>query len=140
LNISGVSAFSSVSLISLLEHLGGQRLFQRLADLRTRRPDILEIDRPAIRAGPERLGGDVDIHAAGDRIGDHQRRRGEIVGLHMRVDAALEIAVAGEHRRDREVATLDRRRDGIVERARIADAGGAAIADEIEAELVELGL
>ena len=34
---------------------------------------------------------------AGDGVGDDQRRRGQIVGLDFRVDAALEVAVAGEH-------------------------------------------
>jgi hypothetical protein len=48
-------------------------------------------------AGAERLGGDVDLHRAGERVGDDQRRRGEIVRLHVGVDAAFEVAVARQH-------------------------------------------
>ena len=44
---------------------------------------------------------------AGDGIGDHQRRRGEVVHAHFGVDAALEIAVAGQHRADRQIAFGD---------------------------------
>ena len=31
----------------------------------------------------ERGFGDVDVHRAGERVGDHQRRRGEVVGAHV---------------------------------------------------------
>jgi hypothetical protein len=72
------------------------------------------------------------------RIGDDQRRRSEIIGAHIRIDAALEIAITGKHRRGDEVVLLDRLRDRFRQWARIADAGGAAIAHEIEAELVEV--
>ena len=109
----------------------------RSCDLLRLRPDVLEIDRLALLAGAERLAGQVDLHRAGERIGDDQRRRGEIVGPHVRIDAALEIAVAGEHRGGDQIVLAMRRRDLRRERAGIADAGGAAVADEVEAELVE---
>ena len=53
------------------------------------------------------------------------------------MDAALEVAVAGEHRDHGEVLTLDLLRDLVGERAAVADAGGAAVADEVEAERVQ---
>ena len=56
----------------------------------------------------------------------------------MRIDAAFEIAVAREHGRGDEIARRHGRRDRIGQRAGIADAGGAAIADEVEADLVEV--
>jgi len=56
------------------------------------------------------------------------------------VHAAFEIAVAGQNGRDRQVAGIDRFGDGVGQRARISDAGRAAIAREREAELVERGL
>ena len=103
-----------------------------------RRPDVLEKHLLALGVGAERLLDHVDAHRAGDRIGDHQRRRGEIIGAHVGVDAALEIAVAGEHGGGHQVAIVDRL--GILRRQRpgIADAGGAAEADQVEAELVEI--
>ena len=111
-----------------------------LGDLLGRRPDVLEEDRLARLVGAERLGGEVDLQRAGERVGDDQRRRGEIVGAHVRIDAALEIAVAREHRRGDEIALGDRRRDRLRQRPGIADAGGAAEADEVEAERVEIVL
>ena len=57
------------------------------------------------------VGDEVDLHRARERIGDHQRRRGEVVGPDVGVDAALEIAVAGEDGSGDEVALLDRRGD-----------------------------
>jgi hypothetical protein len=54
------------------------------------------------------------------------------------IDAALEIAVARQHRGDHQIALLDRAGDRLGQRPGIADAGGAAIADEVEAELVEI--
>ena len=97
-----------------------------------------EVDRLAVGAHAERLGGDVDQHRAGERVGHHERRRGEVVRPHVRVHAALEVAVAREHRRRHEVVVVDRLRDRVRQRAGIADAGGAAEADEVEAERVEI--
>ena len=53
--------------------------------------------------------------------------------------AALEIAVAGQHGDGDQLVVLDGFGDGVVERAGIADAGGAAVADRIEAERVKVG-
>ena len=52
----------------------------------------------------ERLAREVDVHASGQRIGDDERRRGEVVGAHLRMDAPFEVAVTGKHRRDDQVA------------------------------------
>ena len=40
----------------------------------------------------------VEIDASGQRKSHHQRRRHQIVGTDFRVDAPLEIAIAGKHR------------------------------------------
>ena len=69
-----------------------------------RRPDVAEVDLLALVVLRQRLVHEVDVHRAGQGVGDDQRRAGEIVGLHVRVDAAFEIAVAREHRRDDQVA------------------------------------
>ena len=74
-----------------------------------------------------------------ERVGDTQRRRREVARPHLRVDAALEVAVAREHRDDVR-SSLDRRRGHLADqRAGVADAGRAAVADEVEAELLEVG-
>ena len=74
----------------------------------------------------------------GERVGDDERRRGEVVRLHLRMDARLEVAVAGEHGADDEVALVDRRGDRLRQRPGVADAGRAAVADGVEAELLEV--
>ena len=122
------------------EHLRGQRPGEGVRDLLVRRPDVAEIDRVAVRARAERIGGEVDPHAAGERVRDDERGRGEIVGLDGRVDAPLEVAVARQHRGDDQVAGVDRGVDPVVDRAGVADARGAAVPDEVEAEPVEVGL
>ncbi len=44
------------------------------------------------------------VGAAGERVGDDERRRREVVRADFGVDAAFEVAVAGEHRGDDEIA------------------------------------
>ena len=102
------------------------------------RPDVLEEDLLALAVDAERLLGEIDLHRAGERVGDDQRRRGEIVGAHVGVDAAFEVAVAGQHRGGDQIVLVDRFGNLRRQRAGIADAGGAAEADEVEAELVEI--
>ncbi len=59
----------------------------------------------------ERLAQDVAIDVAGQREGDHHRRRRQERILDVGMDAAGEIAVAGQHR-DRTSDLPDRRRHG----------------------------
>ena len=54
--------------------------------------------------------------------------------------AGLEVAVTREHRSGDDVFRFHHILDAGIERARVADAGRAAVADRLEAELVELCL
>ena len=101
-------------------------------------PDVLEVDVRAVLVLPERLVEQVDVHRPRQRVGHAQRRRGEVVHLHVGVDAALEVAVAAQHRHDREVLGVDGVGDLLRQRAGVADARRAAVADEVEAELLEV--
>ncbi len=121
-----------------LEHLLGDALADHRVDLAAGRPDVLEEDLLALLVDAERLLGDVDVHRAGDRVGDDQRRRGEIVRAHVGVDAAFEVAVAGQHRGGDQIVLVDRFGDFLRQRPGVADAGGAAEADQVEAERVEI--
>ena len=49
----------------------------------------------------------------------------------------FKVAIAGEHRGHHEVAFGDGRRNGLRQGPRIADAGGAAVAHQIEAQGIE---
>ena len=57
---------------------------------------------------PSGIVDDVDVHAAGERVGDDERRRGEIIGAAESVDAAFEIAIAAEDGDGDEIIVLDR--------------------------------
>ncbi len=124
--------------VLLVEH-GGVELLHGVGHFLLGGPDVFQIDRLTVIAGAQRLLGQIDLDAAGERIGHHQRRRGQPVGLDQRMHPAFEVAVAGEHRSHGEVGVLDRLLDGVEQRAGVADAGGAAIADQIEAKVVEIG-
>ena len=51
------------------------------------------------------------------------------------MDAALEVPVAGQDRRHRKVAVVDRLGHPGEQGARVADAGGAAEPDQVEPDL-----
>src|SRR3546814_2696656 len=67
-----------------------------------------------------------------------QRRRGEVVHAHVLMDAAFEVAIAGQHRRDAQLVVTNGLADRLVERARIADAGRAAVGDDVVAKVFEI--
>ena len=70
----------------------------RLLDLLRARPEVAQ-DRRRCRRASWPIGSliEVDVHPAGERVGDHERRRGEVVRLHLGMDARLEVPVAREH-------------------------------------------
>src|SRR5439155_371620 len=96
-----------------------------------------EHDRPAVAIATERLGREVDVDTTGERERDDERRRRKVRGAGEGMDPPLEVPVAREDRRDDEVVLLDRARDRLVERARVADACRAAVPGEREAERLE---
>src|SRR5260370_569500 len=88
--------------------------------------------------GGDRLGEQVDGHRPRQGVGDDERRRGEVGETHEGVDAPLEVAIAREHRRRDEAALGDGPGDRLWQRPAVADAGRAAVADEVEAERLEV--
>ena len=86
------------------------------------RPEIGQMDGLAVLARSERLAREVDIERAGEGVSHDQRRRGQEVHAHFRMYAALEVAVAREHRAPDEVLGLHRRGDLRLERPAVADA------------------
>ncbi len=120
------------------EHLRLHRLQHRLLDFALGRPDVLQKDRLAVAIRAERFRRQVDLHLPGERVRHDERRRRQVVGAHLRLDASLEIPVAAQHRGDDEVPVLDDARHRFRQRAAVADARGAAVADDVEAELGEI--
>ena len=63
-----------------------------------RGPDVAQEHGVAVGVRARAARDQVDVHPPGQRVGDDERRRGEVVGLDLRVDPRLEVAVAGEDR------------------------------------------
>ena len=79
---------------------------------RGRWPKVLEENERAVRASADRLCGEVGgLHCARERISDDQGRRGEIIGAHIRIDAALEIPVARKDGGHHQIIVVDGLRD-----------------------------
>jgi hypothetical protein len=123
-----LSGFALHQFVVLAVGLAVHRELHQRVDLVAAGPDVTQIHRLAALAHAQRLGHEVGQHGARNRVGHHQRRTGEKVGLQVGVDSRFEVAVARQHRRTDQVVL----RDGLVELrgeiARIADAGGAAVA------------
>ena len=126
--------------VVLEEHLAAHGAVHHGGHLGVGGPDVLEVHVVAIRVGAKRLGFEVEVHRAGERIGDNQRRGGQVVHLDVRADAAFEVAVAGEHGGDGQVVGVDRLGNLGQQRAGVADAGGATKADQLVAECIEVVL
>ena len=124
-------------LVPRAEHLGADGVGHHPAHFLPRRPDVLQVNRLAVAARAQRLGGQIDIDGARQGVGHDQRRTGQIVGLHVLIDAALEVAIAAQDGRGDEVALGDRLGHRLGQRAAVANTRGAAVADQREAELVQ---
>jgi hypothetical protein len=98
-------------LVAFGEHGRGDRLRWMSAISCVGRPDVLQEDVIALLVLADRILGDVDPHRAGDGVGHDQRRRGQIVGLDVRVHAAFEVAVARQDRGRDQGVVVDRLRD-----------------------------
>ena len=87
--------------VAAAEELAGDGRGDRLPDLLRGRPEVAEVDVVAVGVLADRLGVEVDVHPPGERVGDDERRRGQVVRLHLGMDARLEVAVARRGRRRR---------------------------------------
>ena len=124
--------------ILLAKHIGIEASLHGFDDFLLAGPDIVQVDIGARLIHADRLAAQVDINRAGQRVGDHQRRRRQEVGTHIGADAAAEIAVAAEHRRGHDVGFVNRLAYRLRQRAAVADAGGAAVTDCVEAQGVKM--
>ncbi|MND95340.1 hypothetical protein D3C80_875940 [compost metagenome] len=123
--------------VLLVEH-GGVDLIHGVGNFLAAWPDVPQVHRFAVLAIAQRLAAEVGAHRAGQRIGHHQRRGGQPVGFHQWMHPAFEVAIAREHGGHGEVGLLDGFLDGLRQRPGVADASGAAIADQGKAQFIEV--
>src|SRR5690606_2231037 len=82
------------AVVHAAEGLGVHGRLELGGDLVVGRPQVLEVDGLAVGVLGQRLVGDVDVDGTGQGVRHYQRRAGQVVGPDVRVDAALEVAVA----------------------------------------------
>src|SRR5690606_10181652 len=102
------------------------------------RPDVAQVNLVSCAILADGIIQQVDVNGSGQPVCNHERRRGQEVGLHKGMDAPLEVAVAGEHAGDDKVALLDGPGNGLRQWPGVADAGRATVSNQIVAELVEV--
>ncbi len=117
------------------EHVGADGGEDGVGDFFLGGPDVGEHDGLAGVVVADGLGGEVVVDGADEGVGDDERRAHEVVGADLGGDAAFEVAIAGEDGDGDEAVVFDGLGDVGGERAGVADAGGAAVADDLEAEL-----
>src|SRR4029077_10696612 len=117
--------------VLLRVHAGGNGGAHGGFDFLRRGPNVAEENGLAGFIVAERFGSEIEIHASSERVRDYERWRGEIICAHERMDASFEIAIPAEDGDGDKIIFLDGRADGIGYRAAVADASGAAIADEM---------
>ncbi len=120
--------------VALAVHFAGDVGFHRLRDLLLRRPDIPEEHRLLVGIQANRILGQVDVNRAGEGVGHHQRRRHQVVRLHVLVHAAFKVAVAAQHAHHGQVALLHLGANGFRQRTAIADTGRTTVAHHVEAD------
>ena len=103
-----------------------------LLDLGRGRPDVAKENITVVFTPANRLFCEVDIDAARkckryDQWGAHKE-----VGLHVLMHARFKVAIPAQHARADEVVLGDHFFDPGIERPRVAYAGRASIADEVE--------
>ena len=105
-----------------------------------RGPKVAKINLLAVLVFAQRFLGEVDIDSSGQGEGHHERWGHEEVRFDVLMDARFEVAVARQNGRCHEIVSGDRLLHGLRERARVADARRAPVADDLESEFVEIGL
>src|SRR5439155_11756584 len=110
--------------VLLVELFGGDRVHDQLANLLRSGPDVPKVDGAPVGGEAQRFAREVDVDLPGQGVGHAQRRRGQVAGTDLRVDAALEVPVSRQDGDHHQVALLHGRRDVVGQGTRVPDAGG----------------
>ncbi len=97
--------------------------------------------RPGCRPGSCRQGlvVDVQVDATGQGEGHHQDRGGQVVRPDTGMDPGFEVPVPAQDGGHHQAVVRDGVLDGVRKRARVSDAGRAAVAHHLELELFQVG-
>ena len=124
--------------ITRLKHIRPDRPCNRITDLILSGPDIPQKHRIAIPIQPYRLRSQIQIHPPRQRISHNQRRRRQIIRLHMRMHATFKIAIATQHRRSDQILLVNRGNHRIGQRPAISDTRRTAITHRVKTQLLQI--
>ena len=120
--------------VARLEHRRHYRIGHGFCHLLAGRPNIFQKHIVAVAALAQGFFGQIDIGRAGQCVGDDQWWAGKIIRFHQRIHTAFEVAIAAENRRRNQIAIVHGLRDRFRQRAAVANAGGAAVADGLKTQ------
>ena len=124
--------------VLLAVHIRGHRFAHGFFHFFGRRPNITQVHRLAVAIIAQRIGRHIEIHMAGQCISDHERRRSQIIGADQRMNAALEVTVAAEHRDGDQAVFFNGGADRLGKRTAIPNARGAAKTNQMEIQFFEI--
>ena len=134
---AGIRLHRKHRLVHLAELLRLDAGFDDGVDFLVARPDILQADFLAIDHRQHILL-DIETDGAGNGVGHHQRRRSEEGLLGIRVDTAVEVAVARQYCGGVQIAVDDFLLDLRIQRARHAVARSTGISDDAKAKCFQI--
>src|SRR5690606_41850530 len=126
------------SVVALGEHFLVNRRVNDLLDLDRRWPDVLQEDIVALGVLAQCVGLEVEVHGASQCVSDDQWRGSQVVHLHVRVDAAFEVAVTRQDCGCCEIVGVDGLGDLSIQWTGVTDASCATVADNDDAELLQV--
>ena len=119
--------------VALHKHVAAERLLDGVGDFLLGWPEIAQIDRIAVLVIGDGVAKEINLDAARESVGNHQRGRHKVVGLDLLVNTAFKVSVAAEHGRHHETVGVNGRRHILGQRTAVADAHGIVlIFDEIQ--------
>src|SRR5437764_4283891 len=126
--------------IKFAENFRRKRGLHGVAHFLQARPEIAQKNVLSAFVLADRLFCQIKINPAGKCERDYQRGRHQEIRLDVLMDARFEIAVSRKDRGRDQVVIVNRFLDLGVKWARITNAGGATISDQIEPKLIEVRL
>ena len=124
--------------VAFAKHSRFHGFLDRLRNFPLRRPQIRQEYWATLAIPPQRLIAEISINLSDQREGYDQRRRHQIVGAHLRINPAFEIAISRQYRRDHQILFFNCFRNHCRKRPGIADASSTSVAHDVEAQLVEV--
>src|SRR5262249_28739564 len=111
-----------------------------IVDLFQARPQLLQVNLLTVFATTDRLSREINVNSTCQGKGYDQRRTHQEVCFDILVDSSLEVPVSAQNTRNDEIVLSDQLFKVRIEWTRIADAGRATIADQVEPKLIQIRL